>query len=650
MWARALIFFAAMVLSAQVGNVLSVHRTFSTMWLPAGVYVAVLLIEERRDWPTFIATAIVANLASDLVNDRLVATALMFSIANSAEAILGASLVGYLVGRRPRLRSQSEAIAFTMLAGLVAPAVGALLGTAVVVVTAPGANAWTTWYMWWASDALGVIVAGSAVLTGVGRLAAYREDDSGGAWRAWRPILTALAIGIPTSLISYVVFAPQGGGTSWKFLASPGILASGIIGGPAGAAASFLLVAVAGIAGMVSATPTASVATSSVAIHLFQAEAFFVVWGVCSVILAAVTVENRAHVREALDAADRFRMLFNAMREGVAHLRVVRNARGRAIDGEFLEVNDAFPLLTGVPKPVGQRVNEAMPDLRITNPEVFEVFGEVAETGESRELESLIPQLDRILRFSITSPGPGEALAVFEDATERATAEKALAESNRRFEKMVYDVAAAMGSLVEARDPYTQGHQLRVAMLARVIGAELGLSAGELDELGMASLLHDIGKLRVPAEILTKPGKLSDVEMSLIREHPDQGYETLRHIDFPWRVADIVRQHHERMDGSGYPGGLVGDEILLPSRILAAADVIEAIASHRPYRAAIGLREGIEEIRSHPERFDPEVSAACARLYERGVIDVALAQQGTPGVGFPLVPDAATADAEVAGA
>jgi putative nucleotidyltransferase with HDIG domain len=183
---------------------------------------------------------------------------------------------------------------------------------------------------------------------------------------------------------------------------------------------------------------------------------------------------------------------------------------------------------------------------------------------------------------------------------------------------MVYDVAAAMGSVVEARDPYTQGHELRVADLARKIAAELDLTQDEIDGIGMAGLLHDIGKLRIPAEILTKPGILSAAEFSLIREHPRQGHEILDHIDFPWPVAETVLWHHERQDGSGYPDGLRGDEIPLAARILAVADVVEAMSSHRPYRPIVGLPQAIEEISSNPQRYDATVVSACVELYKRG--------------------------------
>jgi len=134
----------------------------------------------------------------------------------------------------------------------------------------------------------------------------------------------------------------------------------------------------------------------------------------------------------------------------------------------------------------------------------------------------------------------------------------------------------------------------------------------------MAALVHDIGKLSVPAELLTKPGKLSDAEFALIKGHPQSGYDILKSIDFGRPVAEIALQHHERMDGSGYPNRLQGDEVPMAARIVAVADVIEAMAAHRPYRAALGVEAAVGEIRDHPEKYDPVVIAACLRLYEDG--------------------------------
>lgn len=182
------------------------------------------------------------------------------------------------------------------------------------------------------------------------------------------------------------------------------------------------------------------------------------------------------------------------------------------------------------------------------------------------------------------------------------------------------DTVGAMGRIVEARDPYTQGHERRVAELAQALSAEMGLDDDTIAMVQMASLLHDIGKLAVPAEILTKAGTLSDSEFEMIKDHSRQGYEILKEITFPWPIADIVLQHHERMDGSGYPAGLKGDQILLTARIIAVADVVEAMASHRPYRPIIGLGQALQALREGTNAFDPDVVAACERLHARGEI------------------------------
>ncbi len=175
---------------------------------------------------------------------------------------------------------------------------------------------------------------------------------------------------------------------------------------------------------------------------------------------------------------------------------------------------------------------------------------------------------------------------------------------------------------VEKRDPYTAGHMQRVAGLAVAIGRELGLDEGRITGLQMGALIHDIGKIYIPAEILNRPGKLSGVEFDLIRTHPQVGYEIVRGISFPWPVADMILQHHERLDGSGYPQGLHGNDICLEARILAVADVVEAMASHRPYRAALPLKLALNEIEQHQgDRYDPSVVGVCLRLFrEQGYV------------------------------
>ena len=166
------------------------------------------------------------------------------------------------------------------------------------------------------------------------------------------------------------------------------------------------------------------------------------------------------------------------------------------------------------------------------------------------------------------------------------------------------------------RDPYTAGHERRATDLACLIAANMGLSEGQITGLRLAGLIHDMGKVRVPAEILTNPNELSDAEFAIIRTHPLLGYEILKNIELPWPVANIVYQHHERIDGSGYPQGIQGDNILIEARILGVADVVEAIASHRPYREALGVDQALEEITKNRGRlYDPQIVDCCLVLF-----------------------------------
>ncbi|MFA6971738.1 MAG: HD domain-containing phosphohydrolase [Gallionella sp.] len=201
-----------------------------------------------------------------------------------------------------------------------------------------------------------------------------------------------------------------------------------------------------------------------------------------------------------------------------------------------------------------------------------------------------------------------------EDLVDERTVE--LRESERKLRVSLLESITALAAVVEMRDPYTAGHQRRVAQLAITIARELKLPEEQVEGIHLASVVHDVGKIRVPAEILSKPGKLTTLEFSLIKEHAENGYEILKNIDFPWSIAQIVQQHHERLDGSGYPHGLRDDQILLDSRIVAVADVVESMISHRPYRAGLGLEVALSEIERNKGRlFDPVVVEACIRIF-----------------------------------
>ena len=205
-------------------------------------------------------------------------------------------------------------------------------------------------------------------------------------------------------------------------------------------------------------------------------------------------------------------------------------------------------------------------------------------------------------------------------AAELVVANEEISIQLKEIEGAFWRIVEVATLLTEMRDPYTSGHERRVAEIAVAIGAELGCDARQQEGLRVASYLHDIGKITVPSEILTKPGKLKPAEYALIKTHAQDGYEVLKNVNFPWQIAEIVLQHHERHDGTGYPQGLKGEDILFEAKIIAAADVVEAMSSHRPYRAALGIGAALTEIElGSGTKFDPTVVRACLRLFrERG--------------------------------
>jgi putative nucleotidyltransferase with HDIG domain len=195
-------------------------------------------------------------------------------------------------------------------------------------------------------------------------------------------------------------------------------------------------------------------------------------------------------------------------------------------------------------------------------------------------------------------------------------AEEKLRESYEKLQKNFDAVIKTLARVVETRDPYTSGHQERVAVLSEAIADEMGLSAERVGIIRMAAIIHDLGKIYIPAEILSKPSKLSDVEFEMIKSHPLVAYEILKDMEFPHPIADYIFQHHERLNGSGYPKGLSDGNILLEAKIIAVADTIEAMASHRPYRPAIGLDNALEEISINRDiLYDPDTVDACLRLF-----------------------------------
>jgi PAS domain S-box-containing protein/putative nucleotidyltransferase with HDIG domain len=201
--------------------------------------------------------------------------------------------------------------------------------------------------------------------------------------------------------------------------------------------------------------------------------------------------------------------------------------------------------------------------------------------------------------------------------TESKLSEEKLLKSYESLKKTLDDALMTMVKIVELRDPYTAGHQQKVAALAIAIAREMKLEDTRIDQLRMAAVIHDIGKMYVPSDILSKPGKLLDIEFDLVKTHAQSGYDIVKSMDFPCAVAKAVLQHHERLDGSGYPGGLKGEDTILEAKILAVADVIEAMASHRPYRPALGIDKALEEIsKNRGQLYDPDVVDTCLELFK----------------------------------
>ena len=452
-------------------------------------------------------------------------------------------------------------------------------------------------------------------------------------------------------------------------------------------------------------------------------------------------ITERKQMEDVLRGSEeRYRSLFENMLEGYAYCRMLFE-QGTPLDFIYLGVNDAFKKITGLKEVVGKKITEVIPGIRASNPELFEIYGRVALTGQPEKFETYIDTLG--IWFSVTAYSPRKEyfVAVFDDITERKQAEEELRlraqlldgatdsifvsdfdgnfvylneaawklrgytrdelmainlhtldtpeyarlietrirelmekgygtfesahrrkdgsvmpievsariiesggrklvlaatrdvterkqaeelqrQSQEQLSAALEDAIGAVAATLEQRDPYTAGHQRRVAQLAAAIGEEMGLAREVIEGIHFGGLIHDLGKISVPAEILGKPGRLSDIEFGLIKVHAEAGYQIVKDIAFPWPVADMVRQHHERLDGSGYPQGLKGDEIVLEARILAVADVVEAMSANRPYRPGFGTDAALEEItRGRGTQLDPVAVDACLRIIrEKGFV------------------------------
>jgi PAS domain S-box-containing protein len=297
-------------------------------------------------------------------------------------------------------------------------------------------------------------------------------------------------------------------------------------------------------------------------------------------------------------------------------------------DGCFIDANAAALNRLGYTSEEIHSLNFASLLSEDQLPLAFKSLQEIKETGVQKELEEFsLRRKDGTCIYVetqgsivISKGNPVAIQSIARDITERKQSEEKLQQTLDSLKKAVGTTIQVLVSALESRDPYTAGHQFRSAHLACAIAMEMGLAQEKIDGILMAGSIHDIGKLSIPSEILSKPTKLTNIEFSLIKEHSQCGYEMLKYVESPWPLAEIVHQHHERMNGSGYPRNLKGDEIIMEARIMAVADVVEAMASHRPYRAALGIEVALDEIMKNKGiLYDDVVSDACLKLFlEKG--------------------------------
>ncbi|MCX5848534.1 MAG: PAS domain S-box protein [Deltaproteobacteria bacterium] len=343
---------------------------------------------------------------------------------------------------------------------------------------------------------------------------------------------------------------------------------------------------------------------------------------VAGIVMNIRDITERKQAEEALKKSEaKYRNIFENAMEGIYQ---------STTDGRFITVNVAFARMAGYNSP--EELIETIKDIGTqlyVHPEDRDRFLEIrAKKGSVEGFETEFYKKNGstfwvVINARAVKDEQGKILyteGLIEDITLRKHAEKKLHQSLDSLKKAVNTTIQVLVSALEVRDPYTAGHQSRSANLAFAIAREMGLDKEKMDGIRMAGIIHDIGKLSIPVEILSKPTKLTNIEFSLIKEHSKIGYEMLKDVESPWPLAQIVYQHHDRMDGSGYPRNLKGDEILMESRIMAVADVVEAMASHRPYRPTLGIEAALEEItKNRGILYDNAVADTCLRLFrEKG--------------------------------
>ncbi|MBW2038229.1 MAG: PAS domain S-box protein [Deltaproteobacteria bacterium] len=327
-----------------------------------------------------------------------------------------------------------------------------------------------------------------------------------------------------------------------------------------------------------------------------------------------ITEEKEAE--EALrKTEERLRIILQGASDGFTY--VDRN-------GVIRFVNDRMKEILADPHPEGKPISAFYDE---ENQKILARHLKQRWKGKGTVYETVLTDLTGQKHYLLVSGTPSRnkdnviqgAFGIYQDMTQEKETQKALLEYEEALNRSFFGTAEALSKVIENRDPYTSGHSAGVARLATAMARMMGFPEEEVTGIYISGILHDIGKMAVPVEILVKPGRLTELEMTMIRMHPQEGYDILKEIDFPWPVSQITLQHHERMDGSGYPQGLKGEEITLEARIMAVADVVDAMTHHRPYRPAFSLEETMEELSQGRGRlYDPQVVDVCLKVLEKG--------------------------------
>ena len=330
-----------------------------------------------------------------------------------------------------------------------------------------------------------------------------------------------------------------------------------------------------------------------------------------------IDITDRKKFQTALKISEgRYHDLFENMLEGYAYCRILHDKDGCPYDWIYLDVNKRFEELTSLKNVVGKKVTEIIPGVKDTNPELMKIYSRVALTGKPESFEAYIVPLSIWLHISVFSPLKEHFIAVFHNITEMQESREKIILNLEKLQKTLNDTVNALSFIVELKDPYTSGHQVRVKELASAVAKEMGLDTEKINTISTAALVHDIGKIMIPASILSKPSTLTELEFAMIKTHSRAGYDIIKEIDFGYPIEDIVLQHHERLDGSGYPNGLIEAQIMPEAKIIAVADVVEAMASHRPYRPALGIGKALEAIKAGRNiLYDGNVVDACLAVF-----------------------------------